>query len=150
MILVACGKDAHDVLHASRKLVQDDVVVFVGPDVLHGPVVLRGSAVHSSGRKSQSWRQILRHVVALVLEQQISEKLHRLELPLSHSADQCICFLSLYCIYSTFLNGPTQASFIIYFQSFQTDIIAIFTTNICEKMFIQYMVLGFEPTTFGT
>ena len=25
-----------------------------------------------------------------------------------------------------------------------------FTTNICEKMSIQYTVLGFEPTTFGT
>ena len=25
----------------------------------------------------------------------------------------------------------------------------IFTTNICEKMSIQYTVPGFEPTTFG-
>ena len=30
-------------------------------------------------------------------------------------------------------NGPTPASFIIYFWSFQTNIITIFTTNICEK-----------------
>ena len=35
------------------------------------------------------------------------------------------------------------------FSSFQTHI-TIFTTNKCEKMSIQYTVLGFEPTTFGT
>ena len=39
--------------------------------------------------------------------------------------------------------------FFVYFRSFQTSI-TIFTTNICEKMSIQYMVLGFEPTTFRT
>ena len=39
-----------------------------------------------------------------------------------------------------FLNGPTPASFFVYFWSFQTN---IFT------MSIQYMVLGFEPTIFG-
>ena len=32
----------------------------------------------------------------------------------------------------SFLNGPTPASFIVYFWSFQTNI-TIFTTNICEK-----------------
>ena len=32
-----------------------------------------------------------------------------------------------------FKNGPTPASFIIYFRSFQSNIISIFTTNICEK-----------------
>ena len=32
-----------------------------------------------------------------------------------------------------FKNGPTPASLIIYFQSFQTNTITIFTTNICEK-----------------
>ena len=37
----------------------------------------------------------------------------------------------------------------VYFWSFQTNI-SIFTTNICEKMSIQYTVPGFEPTTFGT
>ena len=37
----------------------------------------------------------------------------------------------------------------IYFRLFQTNI-TIFTTNKCEKMSIQYTVLGFEPTTFGT
>ena len=34
------------------------------------------------------------------------------------------------------------------FSSFQTSV-TIFTTNNCEKS-IQYTVLGFEPTTFGT
>ena len=48
-----------------------------------------------------------------------------------------------------FKNGPNPASFIIYFWSFQTNIITIFTTNICEKMSIQYTVPGFEPMTFG-
>ena len=36
--------------------------------------------------------------------------------------------------------------FFIYFRSFQTNI-TIFTTNICGKMSIQYMVQGSEPTT---
>ena len=35
------------------------------------------------------------------------------------------------------------------FSSFKTDI-TIFITNVCEKMSIQYLVLGFEPTTFRT
>ena len=35
------------------------------------------------------------------------------------------------------------------FLSFQTNF-TIFTTINCEKMSIQYMGLGFEPTTFGT
>ena len=47
---------------------------------------------------------------------------------------------------SYFLNGPTPASFIVNFRSFQTNIITIFT-SICEKMSIQYAVPGFEPTT---
>ena len=33
-----------------------------------------------------------------------------------------------------FKNGPTPASFIVYFWSFQTNIITIFTTNICENV----------------
>ena len=37
--------------------------------------------------------------------------------------------------------------FFIYFWSFQTNII-IFTTNLCEKMSIQYTAPGFEPMTF--
>ena len=32
-----------------------------------------------------------------------------------------------------FLNGPTPFSFFVYFQSFQTYINTIFTTNQCEK-----------------
>ena len=42
-----------------------------------------------------------------------------------------------------FKNGPPSASF----SSFQTNI-TIFTTNKCEKMSIQYTVLGFKPTNF--
>ena len=38
--------------------------------------------------------------------------------------------------------------FFVYFRFFQTNI-TVFTTNICEKTSIQYLVLGFEPTTFG-
>ena len=41
--------------------------------LLHGPIVERGPAVHSSGRESQQGRQEGRHVVALVLEQQVPE-----------------------------------------------------------------------------
>ena len=33
----------------------------------------------------------------------------------------------------SFLNGPTPASFIVYFRSFQTNIITIFTTNYMKK-----------------
>ena len=40
--------------------------------------------------------------------------------------------------------------FFLYFRSFKRNIVTIFTTNICEKMSIQYTVLGFDPTTFGT
>ena len=50
---------------------------------------------------------------------------------------EIICIYSDYhlshCSNVTFLNGPTPASFIVYFWSFQTNIITIFTTNICEK-----------------
>ena len=34
--------------------------------------------------------------------------------------------------------------FLVYFRLFKQ------TTNICEKMSIQFSVLGFEPTTFST
>ena len=34
----------------------------------------------------------------------------------------------------SFKNGSTLASFIDYFQSFQTNIITIFTTNVFEKI----------------
>ena len=47
-----------------------------------------------------------------------------------------------------FVNGPTMASFIIYFWSFQTNIITILTTNICEKYpsSIQCMDLNLWPS----
>ena len=35
------------------------------------------------------------------------------------------------------------------FSSFQTRL-TIFTTNKCERVYIQYLALGFELTTFGT
>ena len=38
----------------------------------------------------------------------------------------------------------------VYFRSLDTNIITIFTRNISEKMFIQFTVPGFEPTTLGT
>ena len=49
-----------------------------------------------------------------------------------------------------FKKWANPASFGIYFWSLQANIITIFTTNISEKISIQYMVPGFEPTTFGT
>ena len=45
-----------------------------------------------------------------------------------------------------FLFFSQPGIFLVYFQSFQTNN-TIFTTNQCWKMSIQYMVLGFEPTT---
>ena len=50
---------------------------------------------------------------------------------------------------SFFKKWANPGLFIIYFRSFQTYIITIFTTNICENMSIQCRVPGFEPTTFG-
>ena len=48
---------------------------------------------------------------------------------------------------SFFKNGPTPASFFVYIPSFQTKIITIFTTNICEKCpsSIQYRDLNPRP-----
>ena len=37
--------------------------------------------------------------------------------------------------------------FFVHFRLFKQTL--HFTTNKCEKMSIQYMVLGFEPTAFG-
>ena len=48
-----------------------------------------------------------------------------------------------------FKNWPTPASFCL-FLVFWNKHYKFFTTNICEKMSIQYMVPGFEPMTFGT
>ena len=42
----------------------------------------------------------------------------------------------------------SQASFCLF--SFFPINISIFTTNMCEKVSIQYAVLGFEPSTFRT
>ena len=60
---------------------------------------------------------------------------------------------TLYCCLlrplSTFLKWGIPRRLLRLFLSFQTNI-TIFTTNKCEKMSIQYMVLGFEPTTFVT
>ena len=53
-------------------------------------------------------------------------------------------------LYYYYKNRPTPASFLVYFWSFQTNIITIFTTNICEKMSIHFTVPGFEPTAFIT
>ena len=54
------------------------------------------------------------------------------------------------CIWCVFYlkNGSSRPLFGL-FSSFQTNI-TFFTTNICEKMSIQYTVLGFEHTTFKT
>ena len=55
-------------------------------------------------------------------------------------------FKALYQVAILFLkNGPIPTSFSFIFKH-----ITIFTTNKCEKISIQYMVLGFELTTFGT
>ena len=45
-------------------------------------------------------------------------------------------------------NGPTPASFPFIFCLFKQTL-QIFTTNVCEKMSIQYTAPGFEPTTLG-
>ena len=66
-----------------------------------------------------------------------------------HQSTKMDCEI-LFLASKLFKNGPTLATFIVYFWSFQTNIITIFTTNVCEKMSIHYAVLGFEPTTFRT
>ena len=48
-----------------------------------------------------------------------------------------------------FFKWANHGLFFVYFRSFQTNN-TIFTTNICEKMSIQYPVPGIEPTTFIT
>ena len=51
---------------------------------------------------------------------------------------------------STFLKKwANPGLFFIYFWSILTNI-TIFTTNLCEKMPIQYKGPGLEPTSFGT
>ena len=48
-------------------------------------------------------------------------------------------------IKEVFLNGPHPASFPFCFRLFKQTNSTIFTTNQCEKMYIKYTVLGFEP-----
>ena len=43
-----------------------------------------------------------------------------------------------------FKKGASPGLFLVYFWSYQTNIITIFTTNVCEKISIQYTVPGFE------
>ena len=59
-------------------------------------------------------------------------------------------FLQVNVVYIGFLKkwanpGLFSGIFGLFKQTLQ-----IFTTNRCEKMSIQYTVLGFEPMTFGT
>ena len=49
----------------------------------------------------------------------------------------------------SFFKWAKSGLFFIYFCSFQTNN-TIFTSNQCEKMSIQYLATGFEPTTFRT
>ena len=59
--------------------------------------------------------------------------------------DQKICRAGwVACIF--YKNGPFPASFIIYFWSFSHKHYN-FYNNICEKLSIQYLLPGFEPTT---
>ena len=51
-----------------------------------------------------------------------------------------------YSLIIVFLNGPTPASFSFIFVF--SNKYYNFTTNICEKISIQYTVPGFKPTTF--
>ena len=51
--------------------------------------------------------------------------------------------------HAIFLKWAFPGLFLIYFRLLQTKI-RNFTTIKYEKMSIQYTVLGFEPTTFGT
>ena len=48
-----------------------------------------------------------------------------------------------------FLNWPTPASFSFILGLFKQTL-QIFTTDLCEKISIQFTVLGFEPTTLWT
>ena len=48
-----------------------------------------------------------------------------------------------------FKKWANPGLFFVYFRSFQINN-AIFTTNQCEKMSLQYTALGFQPATFHT
>ena len=58
-------------------------------------------------------------------------------------------FIAQVTVIILFKKWDNPGLFFVYFWSFQSNIITIFTTNICGKMCLQYTVLGFEPTTFG-
>ena len=57
-------------------------------------------------------------------------------------------FVALMISYAPFLSGSSLVSFSFIFVF--SNNITIFTTNKCEKMSIQYTVLGFKTMTFGT
>ena len=46
--------------------------------------------------------------------------------------------------------GQPLPLFFVYFGLYKQKSLQFFTTNVCKKMSIQKMVLGFEPTTFRT
>ena len=69
-------------------------------------------------------------------------------LAVKHYFVQFRVIFSSRCTILLFLKGQTRPLFHL-FWSFQTHI-TIIATNKCEKMSIQYTLLGFELTTFGT
>ena len=58
--------------------------------------------------------------------------------------DQQVLCLSKLDTLHVFKNGPTPASFIVNFLSFQTNTITIFTMNTCEKISMKYTVQGIQ------
>ena len=57
--------------------------------------------------------------------------------------------VSLFWLIATFKRKTFFIYFFIYFHLFkQTVCTTILTTNICDKMYIQYIEMGCEPTTF--
>ena len=64
--------------------------------------------------------------------------------------DSAIIFAPAHCVLKRKLHLEIKSRPLFrLFSSFHTNV-RIFTTNKCEKMSIQYMVLGFEPMTLGT
>ena len=122
-------------------------------------IVILNSSASSSSLSSQLWSSILMSSTA---KKNYTHK-SSVKIVLTMLND----FETLFCIglrahtsttgnliiinYDSFFkkNWQTPASFIIYFRSFQANIITIFTTNMWE-MSIQYKAPGVEPTTFGT
>ena len=87
------------------------------------------------------------------------QKLRKFSLLFSHFANVGSSFpsilnprvriLSTHPIYTLIFSMGHTLSIFCLFSSFQTSI-TIFTANKCEKLFLQYMGLGFKHTTFGT